>query len=161
MKLENSISVETPGDIEYLEYLTINPTLEGVELSAKSKVIGTWAEMLSAKANEGSPVHNASGIWGGRYYAFPGAMVKAIPHTVNDRVGGEMFLSSGGPGGAYLNISWIRHIDLKDGFTIKVNIPSAADYDDFLPACEEALRTLYVNCIRKNKMTLKLKEIRG
>lgn len=155
MKLVETVEVQTPGEIQILDYFTMEPKENGIKVCVKSPVLADWIKTMVPKGSE--PVR--SNKWGGSYYTIDPALVKTIwpPNVMLDNVGGSLVQTTGGT--IYVNLSWLRHTKLSDGIEFTVPIMSAADYEDTLPALSDVIRQIYIQNIRRNILSMNMKEI--
>ena len=152
MKLTETIEVVTPGEVQIIEYFTLEPCKGGINMSAKSPLFAEWIAGLALPGETPS----RSTKWGGAYHLIDPARVKLPPASFIDPIGGDLVKIGGG--GNYVNLAWLRNTKLGEGMTIKIPIMAAADYEDIIPMMSDALRVLYVQNIRKNILTLRMKE---
>lgn len=157
MRLTEEVTITTPEDIVYLDYLTLDPTkVDGkIVLSVKSKVFAAWAKSVSAEGV--TPVRSTK--WGGTYLVLDPTKVLNMHAWWFEGVGNESLIR-GTPGGLVPNLGWIRHTKLAEGIEIEFEPNmSAADYEDFIPTVANALKLLYLQNVRQEILSLRMKEI--
>lgn len=156
MRLIEEITVEVPDHVTYLDYLTLDPTaVEGkIVLKAKSPIFAKWMASLVPEGTKPS----TSGKWGGSYHNIEYGRINGLGEIWMDAVGQDALIRTT-PHGASINLSWLRHTKLGEGIEIAFSPTiSMADYEDFLPTAAQTLKRLYLNNIRQEILTLRMRE---
>jgi hypothetical protein len=152
VKIIESFDVTTPDEVEFLEYLSLDPKPDHIVLSAKSTVFHDWFRSMV-----GSEV-TTSKKWKGKYYMLPETML-ATDNTYIDGVGRGLVTTHQGHGGVTYNLSWLRHVDLGKGCEIEVpGVIGMSEFEDYFNVCADRLQKIYVKHIRRSIITLRMKE---
>jgi|WetSurSiteA1Bulk_404760.scaffolds.fasta_scaffold118198_2 hypothetical protein len=157
MRLVEEITTDAPDRLTYFDYLTLDPEkVDGkIVLAAKSVVFGKWMKSISLPDTK----PQTSTKWGGTYHCISYERLKISGDVLLDTVGTD-FLIKTSPHGAQLNLAWLRHTKLSEGIEIEFTpLMSMADYEDFIPAAANALRSLYLQNVRLNAIKLRMMEI--
>jgi hypothetical protein len=153
MNIVEQFEVSTPDDVEFLEYLTLDPQPDHLILRAKSKIFRDWFRSLV------SGEKSASKKWSGSYYVLPPHMNLATENTFLDGVGRSLVQPSQHGNGFTYNLSWLRHTKLDEGCVIEIpGVIGMAEFEDYFNVCAERLQKMYVKHIRRSVVTLRLKE---
>jgi hypothetical protein len=153
MKVVEQFEVTTPDEVEFLEYLSLDPKPDHIVLRAKSKIFHDWFK--GQVAGEKVP----SKKWSGLYYVLPPNINLATDNTFIDGVGKPLCQHHGGHGGLVYNLAWLRHTQLDKGCEIEVpGVIGMSEFEDYFNVCAERLQKLYVKHIRRSIVTLRLKE---